>query len=172
MTLRTLTDFDAFYRLLERSFPDSERRGREGQLALFNDPAYRVDAVYNSDTLQGFFALWEFDSFLFIEHFAVDPSVRGGGIGSEMLRTLLISTRKPVVLEVEPPEEDMARRRIGFYRRGGFILTDHPYLQPPMEPGKPTLPLRLMTSVPLSFEALEAIKNTLYARVYRWSPAK
>ncbi len=79
-------DFDAVYRLLTQSFPATERRGAAGQRALFSDSAYRVDILRAPDGgVQALIASWDFDDFVFLEHFAVDPACRSGGIGGRML---------------------------------------------------------------------------------------
>ncbi len=75
-------DFDAVYRLLTQSFPATERRGAAGQRALFSDSAYCVDILRAPDGgVQALIASWDFDDFVFLEHFAVDPVCRSGGIG-------------------------------------------------------------------------------------------
>ena len=75
-------DFDAVYRLLTQSFPATERRGAAGQRALFSDSAYRVDILRAPDGgVQALIASWDFDGFVFLEHFAVAPACRIGGIG-------------------------------------------------------------------------------------------
>ena len=72
---------------------------------------------------------------------------------------------------MEPPETEPAVRRIGFYRRCGFFLNEYPYLQPPLAPGRSTLPLLVMTTGgPVSRPQFEQIRDVLYARVYRISP--
>ena len=51
----------------------------------------------------------------------------------------------PVILEVEPPETEIARRRIGFYQRLGLYLNDFPYTQPSMQKDQPPIPLKIMS---------------------------
>lgn len=83
-------DFDAVYRLLTQSFPATERRGAAGQRALFSDSAYCVDILRAPDGgVQALIASWDFDDFVFLEHFAVDPACRSGGIGGQMLDAML-----------------------------------------------------------------------------------
>ena len=75
-------DFDAVFRLLSQSFPAGERRDAAGQRALLSDSAYRIDILRApSGGVQALMALWDFDDFVFFEHFAVDPACRNGGIG-------------------------------------------------------------------------------------------
>ena len=106
-------DFDAVYRLLTQSFPATERRGAAGQRALFSDSAYRVDILRAPDGgVQALIASWDFDDFVFLEHFAVDPACRSGGIGGQMLDAMLARCGKRVCLEAELPETELAAHRL------------------------------------------------------------
>ena len=52
--------------------------------------------------------------------------------------------KHPIALEVEIPEEEMAKRRINFYQRQGFSLWEKPYQQPPYKTGDNYLPMLIM----------------------------
>lgn len=165
--------FDQVYHIMEGSFPEDERRTRAGQRALLDESAYRiyVQPAPDSDAPMGFLAVWDFDRFAYIEHFAVAPAYRCCGVGSRLLRELVAQLDKPVCLEVEPPETELAVRRIGFYRRCGFFLNEYPYLQPALAPDRKTLPLMVMTSGgTISRPQFELLRGVLYQRVYRVSP--
>lgn len=149
-------DFDAVYRLLTQSFPATERRGAAGQRALFSDSAYRVDILRAPDGgVQALIASWDFDGFVFLEHFAVDPACRSGGIGGQMLDAML------------------AARRIGFYERHGFTVNaDYAYFQPALAPGGDPLPMHLLTTGGACTACeLRAIETLVHARVYGQAPA-
>lgn len=162
------SDFDACYCLMERSFPTDEYRPKEEQLALLEDRRYRIYGCFTPEgSLAAFLAVWVFEDFSFLEHFAVDPVRRNGGLGSAALRELSEKLEKPLCLEVELPEGELARRRIGFYERNGFCYNDYPYVQPPISRGKQPVPLRLMSwGAPLEEEAFRHIRDTLYSQVY------
>ena len=49
-----------------------------------------------------------------------------------LMDALLAEKKRPMVLEVELPEDALTRRRIGFYERHGLVFNSYPYLQPPM----------------------------------------
>ena len=51
-----------------------------------------------------------------------------------------------VILEIDPPEDGISRRRLGFYQRHGFVPNPQfDYIHPPYtDEGKP-FPLLLMT---------------------------
>ena len=79
------TNFPEIYRIMQASFSDDEYRPYDEQLALFEEPEYRIYYMP-----AGFLAVWEFESFIYIEHFAVDPALRNSGTGSAMLQELPI----------------------------------------------------------------------------------
>jgi ribosomal protein S18 acetylase RimI-like enzyme len=162
-------DFDKIYDIMEMSFPSDEYRNYNGQKALLEDPAYSIYGIYNEfQDIKAFIAVWEFDEFAFVEHLAVHPEHRNRGLGAYMLNEQVELLHKPVCLEVELPETEIARRRIGFYKRNNFFLNEYPYIQPALSEGKKAIPLLIMTSgSKVDKDIFERIKNTLYTRVYK-----
>ncbi len=164
----TQNDFDALFSLMEKSFPADEYRGRAAQKALFADPDYAVYGIKDGADVKAFISTWRFDDFAFVEHFAVNPRFRNNGVGGKMLNELIARLNKTVCLEVDPPETDIARRRIGFYERNGFFLNTYPYEQPPMAAGKKSVKMHVMTSGAAADERrFQKIKSALYEKVYR-----
>ncbi|ASA25863.1 GNAT family N-acetyltransferase [Paenibacillus donghaensis] len=163
------TTFEQIFAIMQRSFPDNEYRTFEGQLALLNNPHYRlITDTDQSGTIIAFLACWEFPKFRFVEHLAVDPDIRGGGIGKQLMLTYMKQSDKPVLLEVEPPLQEMAQRRVGFYERLGFHLNPYPYVQPPLREGQAELPLCIMTSPqPVEEQEFLRFREVLYREVYR-----
>lgn len=160
-------DFDQVYALMEVSFPLCERRYYEKQKALLDNPYYAIYALYDENKVRAFMALWDFEDFVFFEHFAVHPDCRNGGIGASMLRNLLQLLQRPVCLEVEPPETELAQRRIRFYERNGFCLNTYPYMQLPLNPESVPIPLMVMsTPAPLTQESFEQVRDVLHREVY------
>ena len=157
------TNFPEIYRIMQASFSDDEYRPYDEQLALFEEPEYRIYYMP-----AGFLAVWEVESFIYIEHFAVDPALRNSGTGSAMLQELVKQYQKPICLEVELPEDELTRRRIGFYERNGFVFNEYPYIQPPISKGKSPVPLRIMTyKSEITREEFQKMKEILYRRVYK-----
>ena len=90
--------FEASFTLYEASFPPNERRTREDHLrALQDEDFFPLGAVEDGKLLADVF-LWETEDFYYLEHFAVQPSLRGHGTGSTLLRQLL-QREKPLILE-------------------------------------------------------------------------
>lgn len=163
------TTFDEIFAIMEASFPVSEIRTYSGQRALLANPNYHLytDKDAENRTL-AFMAAWEFPELRFVEHIAVNPDIRGGGIGKKLMNRYISRSDKPVVLEVEPPEGEMEQRRIGFYERLGFYLNPYPYVQPPLRAGQADLPLRIMTYPrPATLKEFQRFRDILYTEVYQ-----
>lgn len=164
----TNADFDAVWNIMENSFPVEERRERRGQEGILAEPCYHFYGCKQEGVLAAFFAVWEFEEFSFIEHFAVEKSHRNGGIGAALLRQLLAEIKAPVILEVEPPEGELQSRRIAFYERNGFVINSYDYIQPAMSDQGRAIPLRIMSSPEkLGTAEYEKIRERLYRYVYR-----
>ncbi len=160
-------DFDRVYDIMELSFPEDEVRSREGQRALMMRNDYRIYAALSEGTIIGFITEYDFPKFSFVEHFAVAPAHRGGGLGSSVLREFCTGREKPVCLEVELPDTETARRRIGFYERNGFSLNDCDYIQPPIEAGKAPVPLLIMSyGRRLTADEFREFTATVHREVY------
>lgn len=157
------------------SFPPDERRPFEQIVAMLREDSVFVLRLLCDDGRRvGFISCWQWPDLAYVEHFAVDPAVRGGGYGAAALQRLCAEAGTPIVLEVEKPHDEMSRRRIGFYRRCGFVLSERPYVQPPYSEGARPLPLHLMffaapsagsDVVPDSF--FRGVRDRLHHDVYR-----
>ena len=137
------TEFDSFYSLLEASLPPDEFRARDDQRRALDDPAFCPYVLVDAqEAVRGLVTVWDFDGFAFIEHLAVAPELRCGGLGSALLQDAFARRPKRFCLEVDPPETALARRRIAFYERNGLSLNaDYPYIQPSLGAGRRPLPL-------------------------------
>lgn len=161
-------DFDKVYSLMERSFPSDEYRSYDEQKALLDNPLYQIYVIRENEVVKAFSAVWDLEEFSFIEHLAVHPACRNGGLGAQILNELVKLLGKTVCLEVEPPETEMAVRRIGFYQRNNFFVNHYPYMQPSISKGKNPIPLLIMTwGSPVNEETFQRIKSLLYTKVYK-----
>lgn len=160
-------EFDCVYEILEESFPADERRDYDGQKKLFEDKRYSVYTAGEKE-ICGFISLWEFDTFMFIEHFAVSKEFRNNGVGASLLNDLCKKTQKQLILEVELPENDTAKRRIAFYGRHGFLQNNFSYEQPAYSQQKQSVPLLIMSyGDKITQDRFNEIKRCLYKEVYK-----
>ncbi len=160
--------FEQVWQLLELSFPANERWDYNGFLGEYANPEFR-SMVYFPEKLGGVLNYWDFGSFIYVEHFAVTPELRGQGTGAALMEELRQrSDERPLVLEAEPPQDSpIAARRIGFYNRIGFVQNPYSYIQPAMGEDELPLPLVIMSSPqPLSEQEYIRIRNTMYQHVY------
>lgn len=149
-----------------QSFPQEERRPVEnlGEQIADGRIILHIAVEENGDIL-GMLTSWDFGTFCYIEHFAIDSARRNGGLGSRILEYFCNKIcQRPVLLEVEPdgtsPE---AQRRIDFYRRNGFEIIDKTYIQPAYTQSQPSLPLWLMSTTPIDTVSATI---TLHSEVY------
>lgn len=154
--------------LMKDAFPTIERRTDEGQRMLFHHPLYQIHTLEDNGTILAFMAAWQLPETTFLEHFAVDHSRRGAGLGGRFLDRLLAESKRSVVLEVELPESETARRRINFYQRHGMRLNKQFYQQPPLKAGDEVIPLFLMSwPGALSDDEFIRTRKEIYYHVYK-----
>ena len=123
-------------------------------------------AIANSPKALGLLTTWHFEEFIYIEHFAIDPALRSQGYGSEALKTFIHEQGKPLVLEAEPPTDEMTHRRIRFYERIDLTLYDYPYIQPAYTEESLPVKLRLMGTIDTETIPLDKVSDTLHREVY------
>ena len=163
-------EFDMVFRIMEDSFPEDEYRTYQEQKKLLDESSYGIYVLPGSAgaAIEAFMAVWEFEAFVFIEHFAVSPAHRNHGMGGRFLEEFLAGISKMAFLEVEPPHCETASGRIGFYKRNRFFLNEYPYVQPAISKGRNPVPLMLMTyGRPVDGKEFEEIKRVLFSRVYK-----
>lgn len=161
-------EFDLAYRIMEASFPNSELRTYPKIKEYFEREMLILYGIKNDGMLVGVIMCWECDSCIFLENFAVNGKVRGNGIGSVLLNDVKQRYHgKLIILEVEEPFDDLSRRRIAFYERNGFILSDYGYMQPQINEQINEIPLLLMCYPHhIEKDQFEAIRGDLFTNVY------
>ncbi len=163
--------FPEMLKLYKSAFPSTERRSTgELQQEIKNSERFYANALMSDNKMVGIFNYWIFDSFIYLEHFAVNPDLRGKNLGAKSLETLKkIAGKHLVVLEVEMPQTAIATRRIEFYKRSGFDIVPKDYAQPPYNSHGFMLPMLLMAdNVHVAKTQFEKIKNSIYKEVYRY----
>lgn len=173
MQLTRITDpnSDAFNRLMdlyEQSFPPAERREKQSLASLLSKEArmHFCSIIDDDGTMAGLFIYWDLHTFIYMEHFAVFPDMRNRGIGRRMLQHLFTLADKPLVLEAEPADDEMAKRRIDFYRRNGFEVVETDYIQPSYTTGGDELPLWIMAHGEMDGQQVQDAIKTIKREIY------
>ncbi len=150
------------------AFPRYERRDLDAWVAMADtDGLFCIEERQWQGQFAGFLTYWTFPGFTYVEHFATAPALRGHGLGGKWLDDFVALTPQPVVLEVEPNDTPMARRRIAFYERHGFHLSEVPYVQPAYRREDQPCPLYLMTTDHQYLSAhADAVIRQIHTAVY------
>lgn len=161
---------DAWIKIYLEAFPPEERRNIEDiKRLIVEEERFKMEYILYGGTKVGFIIYWQLSDTLFAEHFAMDQGVRGQGWGGRALGMFLQRiAHTPMIIEVEPPTDVLARRRIAFYEAFGFRLWQTPYYQPPYRTSEEPLPLKLM-SYNVESEPSVAWIEELYHVVYGYS---
>lgn len=154
--------------LYTTSFPEHERRSFAQLLQLLPEPDMYVHALELDGHAVGLSIHWQFKDFLYLEHLAIAPERRGQRLGQQAMQWLLKQANSRLVLEVEPPTDEITRKRIAFYERLGLVHhAAFAYRQPPYLKGGTAVPLHLMTShTPASVLELDKVAADLRQQVY------
>ncbi len=161
-------DLDSISELYQDSFPPEERRDFfELKQLISEDELFINQIIIENKKVAGLCIFWVFSEFVFIEHLAVNPELRGIGIGEGTL-SVLRDKFKVLILETELPFDEMSKRRIKFYERNGFGLLEQQYFQPSYGNNKPEVELKIMcTNKNISNEKLDEYLFQIWKKVYR-----
>lgn len=137
---------DAIKELYLAAFPRKERRDWVDLLHMLGRvPEMELKCMEDGDQFIGFLVSWSLANWHYIEHFAIEPAHRGKQYGELVMQTLL-ADGKALILEVEPPATENARRRIQFYERLGLKCLYISYEQPSYHDPDCSYPLILMSN--------------------------
>ena len=132
-------------RLYQISFPCHEQREKRSQDEIIKADDYCFSLIYDEDVFVGLILYWEQEQFIYIEHFCILPDMRNKQYGQKTL-ALLREQNKTLILEIDPPDDDISKRRKGFYERCGFTENLFAHIHPPYHKENEGHRLILMTS--------------------------
>lgn len=118
------------WKLYEDSFPLAERRKEVDHIKAYEDDRFYPLSAWEGNELIGLMFFWEWDSYRYLEHLAVSPTLRGHGYGSQLLRHLRDSEHT-IILEIDPLSDDLSVRRLQFYECAGYTLTPYRFVHLP-----------------------------------------
>lgn len=131
--------------LYQISFPFHEQREAFSQAAIFNNDEYHFDLLYDEDIFVGLILYWETSDFIYVEHFCILPEMRNKQYGQKGL-LLLREKQKTIILEIDPPIDEISIRRKGFYERCGFVENPYSHVHPPYHKGNKGHELVIMSN--------------------------
>lgn len=120
--------------LYGESFPLHEQRLPKAQRRVMGHQDYHFDLVCEGETVLGLLLYWAQADYLYVEHFCMSPAVRGQGLGAQAL-ALLAASGRTILLEIDPPADEISVRRRGFYLRAGYVENAFSHVHPPYRPG-------------------------------------
>ncbi|MDB8987031.1 GNAT family N-acetyltransferase [Acinetobacter sp. RIT592] len=126
------------------SFPLFEQRTLEDQLLALQDEKYYCMALCESELLIGLLFYWDLGEFAYIEHFAISSNLRGKSYGSKVIKEFC-KINKNVILEIDPPLDDVSIKRLNFYSKLGFKLQEFDHTHPSYRKDTPAHELKIMT---------------------------
>lgn len=127
--------YDSFAKLYSTAFPIFEQRTEAQQTRAFSHPKYHLSGYKEDNIFIGFISYWNFQEYIYIEHFAIDRQLRGSGYGSQILKDFISRESKIVLLEIDPITDDISRSRLRFYQKCGFYENPYPHIHPPYRDG-------------------------------------
>ena len=76
-------------KLMHTAFPQEERRDTVQQREYSdNNPRFCNNIILENGNSIGMISYWTMGDFYYIEHFAIDPSLRNGGYGKRVLTSI------------------------------------------------------------------------------------
>lgn len=119
-----------FLELYEGAFPAYERRTQESLKKSLQEREFEMQLFLQGGELVGLLGLWRFDGVIFLEYLAVASQLRGGGLGTKILREFFKSVKSEIcVLEIDIPQDEISQKRLRFYKKCGFFETVYKSVQ-------------------------------------------
>lgn len=158
--------------LYRQSFPFHEQREAASQTELMGNEAYQFNLIYDGAVFVGLLLCWETDRFLYVEHFCISPALRNRKYGRRALE-LLRQRGKTVILEIDPPVDEISIRRRGFYERAGYRENPFSHVHPAYHADCSGHPLVVMSCPePLSEELYQEFDRYLKTAVMGGEPCR
>ena len=124
-------DYPAAWTLYQTAFPACERRTEPRHLEALEDSTFFAYYIYSNEQFAGILYFWQWDNCSYLEHLATLPELRGRNIGGDALELWKADQAgRTLLLEIEPPADELTMRREGFYKRHGFVSNPYYYLHP------------------------------------------
>ena len=143
ITLTGDTLYEKAHQLYSISFPPHEQREDFSQTQILAQEAYHFDVICDQKKFVGEILYWDLGGAFYIEHFCVAPDMRNKHYGQNILNAYQST---PLILEIDPPVNEIAVRRKKFYERCGFTENPYDHVHPPYHRGNAGHELVIMSS--------------------------
>ena len=100
---------DALY---ARAFPWHEQRESEAKLQALSHPHYALEAWFDEDVFIGLSGCWQFAGYGYVEHLAIDDTLRSRGYGVNKLLAQILTRAPLTILEIDPLTSEIAHKRL------------------------------------------------------------
>ena len=151
--------------LYQQSFPFHEQREEASQAAILRYGDYHLEIIRDEERFLGLAGYWEGPGYIYIEHFCIQPEMRGMHHGEKAL-SLLKEGGRTLILEIDPPVDAVSIRRKGFYERCGFKENPYRHIHPPYHRGYSGHELMVMSSpCPIPQAMYDAFSSQLRDRI-------
>ena len=160
--------FEKVWEIYQYSFPVHEKRKLANQREALAKENCAIDVYSDNGKVVGFLIYWVFDTFVYLEHYAMNKECRNQGYGSKILKAFIEHHRpRTVILDIDPFEDEISERRLHFYLRLGFVRNIYLHVHPPYNnPEGEKFTLILMSEGrALSQEEFDEFKNALYTQI-------
>jgi len=162
--------FETAFSLYQESFPVFERRTRADQISALHDSAYHFDVIKAQDgDFLGILLTWQHFDFLYIEHLAITPTARGKRVGSDTLASLKKMTNKVIILEIDPPLDEISIKRKHFYEKANFSAGKFSHIHPSYRKNTQPHRLDILSFRTLSEEAYNHFKHYLDTHIMQYA---
>lgn len=115
--------------LYNESFPYHEKREEKSQIEILKNSLYHFLLAFDNESFIGLVLYWENDGFIYVEHLCVMKEKRNQHYGEKILNELK-RENKVIILEIDPPIDEIAKRRELFYDCCGFKTNDFSHIHP------------------------------------------
>lgn len=169
MTDRSDPAFSAVWQLYLQSFPPCERRSETDHLRAMEDGDFYCCAAMEDGEPAALAFYWKTEDFLYLEHLAVRPELRGKQYGTRVMK-LLMQEHPRLILEIEFPTDEQTRRRKAFYERLGFTAEDFGHYQYPYQAGTEGVSLLIVSNPAVSPQEYRSFHRYWTERVLSYTP--
>ena len=161
--------FEDAFKLYQSSFPIFEQRLKNDQIEVLSDNNYHFNLIMFENEFSGILLTWKTENFIYIEHLAISSEKRGQNIGTFILYYLKSEIDRPIILEIDPPDDSISIKRKIFYEKAGFIESFFTHKHPPYQLGWQAHTLKIMSYPSISDDIYLNFKNYLDNHIMKYA---